>query len=497
MTDELLEAWLRCERRAWLERHRPELRSPEAGLAQYLHEQRADLRGAYRALFVAANALPERARDLADNGTPDAAATVRDGPGFLPDASFELAEGGAAALTGMPLRGHVDGARRLPGGWALDVIAAGTRARPHHIRRLAFGRSLAEANGWLVHSSLVVHVARDRDPKGPPLRLQDVTAAAAEEQRRLPRRLEATAATLRAGAEPRTDVGTHCHRPSPCPFVAHCWSRYGEHSIFQLPGLSRRTRDAFRSAGWSDARHLPRRPPGVTAAERQALADARGRGVRVDLDALRAGLDHLAPPVAYLDMEFATPAVPWVPGTAPFEPLPFQLSLHLEGADGTVTHVGHLHEGPASDPRPAIAAVLMEALTGAGSVVVYDAAAEVSLLAGLAAAVPAAAPTLDRARARTWDLLALVRTAVRHPGFGTGWGLKRVAAALAPGSYADVALADGLAAQATWRRFLRSGDAKLREQLERYCEADSRALLTIVRVLRRWAEAGAPRAGEG
>lgn len=488
MTEETLEAWLQCERRAWLERARPDLRAGDGGLEQYLRVQRADLRRAYAA------GLTRDGERLANARGED----METAPGWV-------SQGGATVITdvslagvtanGVRLRARIDVLRRVGDGWGIETIAAGTRARPHHVRRLAFARLAAASLELPIRRSSVVHVARDPSAGGSPFRVRSVGASTREAEAKLPSRLRAAEASLLAAREPRTAIGPHCQRPRPCPFSAHCWAPFGDRSVFQVPGLRRDARQALRSAGWQDARALPTRVPGLTASEQRALDDARGGRVRLDVAALRAGLRRLTPPIAFLDMEFATPAVPWLPGMVPFQPLPFQFSVEIEDGDGGVRHLGHLQRRGRPDPRPAVAEALAGALRGAGSVVVYDASAERRLLEELADAAPGVGQVLQSASDRIWDLLEIVRGAVRHPGFGTGWGLKRVASTLAPGSYADVGLADGLAAQAAWRGLLRSGEDELAERLRRYCEADSRALLRVVRVLRYWAEAGTADAG--
>lgn len=487
MTHELLEAWLQCERRAWLQSHRAELRSPEGGLERYLREQRADLRRVYEERIARALGRPRASLLRADRAVAPGEARGA-GVAAVLDAAFELPAASREELGGVPVRARVDGMRRLGDGWLLEVIAAGTRARAHHVRRLALAGRLAAGEGLLIRRSAVVHVRHRRgsEAQDPLLQSRDVSAAARMEQRRLPLRLQAAAASLRSALEPRTGIGAHCHRPRTCPFLAHCWSAYGEHSLLKVPDLRRATRSALRSAGWSDVRDLPPQPAGLTPHEQEALDDARSGRVRIDPQALRRGLAQLDAPVAYLDLEFATPAAPWLPGTEPFQPVPFQFSLHIEDGQGDVKQYEHLHRDPRADPRPALAGALATGLAGAATIVVYDAAAERLLLNELAEVVPASAAPLRRAAERTWDLLALVRAAVRHPGFGAAWGLKRVAATLAPGSYEGVDLPDGLAAQAAWRQLLRSGDDGLADALKRYCGADSRAMLSIVRVLRGW-----------
>lgn len=492
VTNRALEAWLQCERRAWLRWHRPELASPADGLERYLQLQRTDLRRVYGQRW------PQATGPVAigpGSGSADAlAGAPAGGAETLLDVTLETAP---ASPDGTGLRARVDGVRRIGAGWALEAIAAGTRSRPHHVRRLAFARHVAAALGLVAQRSHVVHVSRGSDPLAPSLVTRDVTDAVIEEQGKLPQRLRSLLASLKAPSEPRTGIGPHCHRPGRCPFVPHCWARYADHSIFHVAGLSTRTRMALRSAGFLDLRSLPKGTPGLSDAERRALDDALEGRIRVDVQALRGGLAQLAFPVGYLDMEFATPAVPWVPGTAPFQPLPFQFSLHVEDRQGGVRQAGYLHRDRDRDPRPGLARALVAATAEVGTLVVYDAAAERLALSELVEAVPDVAAALEHARGRIWDLLALVRTAVRHPRFGTRWGLKRVASTLAPGSYEGVALADGLAAQAAWRELLAHGDAAVGTLLTAYCQADSAALLSIVRVLRRWAEEGAPVRREG
>lgn len=483
-TDRLLESWLQCERRAWLETHRSALATPVGGLEPYLEEQRRDLRRLYLERLRASHGASDVVSGAERDGKEVTAGALLRGAACVVGATFETTF--QASSGALRLRVGIDGLRAGPRGWRLEALAAGGRVRPHHTRRLAFAHYVAAAAGVHAQRAAVVHVTREADRPSPGLVATDVSAAVRSARSRLPTRLEAVAASLRAGTEPRTRIGSHCRTPRDCPFRGHCWRGHRSYSIFQVPTLRTSTRRALRSAGWLDARHVPPEVPGLSPEEHQALQDAREAHSRVDIASLHRGLDQLEPPIAFLDMEFATPAVPWIPRMAAFEPLPFQFSVHLEGADGELAQRGYLHRGAPLDPRPPLAAALLSALRGTGTIVVYDAAGERLLLRALASAVPELAADLEAARGRIWDLLSLVRATVRHPGFGNGWGLKRVAATLAPDAYQGVTLADGLAAQATWRRLLRTRDPHVAGELVAYCAADSRAMVAIVRVLRRW-----------
>lgn len=483
VTASSVEAWLQCERRAWLEHHRPDLRLPDDGLEAYLVEQHADLRRLYQDRVAGDDVRSGHASVAAAAAAKATTAALRSGAPWVLAAAFELP---ADAGRPLPMRARVDGLRRTGDGWSLETLAAGTRVRAHHVRRLAFVKHVAERASVRILQASVLRAAAGTGGSGATLHADDVTGACERECDKLPARLLAVAASLAAAHEPATAVGQQCYGRRPCPFIHHCWRPYERASIFHVRGLRRPTVAALRSAGWLDARTVPMATPGLDDSERDALRDVRSGRVRVDYDGLARALRELVPPVAYLDMEFCSAAVPWLPNMAPFEHLPFQFSVHLESGDGHVEHVGHLHRDADVDPRPRLAGALVAALRSARTIVVYDASAEGLLLRGLAAAEPRYASALEAAEQRTWDLLHVVRETIRHPGFGTRWGLKRVASTLAPGSYEGVTLVDGLAAQAMWRRLLRSKDQTIEVALERYCEADSRAMLEIVRVLKGW-----------
>ena len=487
----LLEGWLQCERRAWLKLHTPAVEIRPDGLARYLGTQRADLRSLLTNVLgggagdVSLPPMSVRRRQASD--APQERNDLYIDPAFeTPLASLAPDGSGTHPLR---VRATVDALRRADEAWELIVLATGTRVRDHHVRRLALASLVARDRGIRTHRATVLHVDRSGHRNAPSTLLAavDVTDRCLELRARLPRRLAAVAASLSSPREPATATGSHCLRPRRCPFVEHCWAHAGPRHIERVPGLRASTRRAWRSAGWNELDDVPDDAPGLTKEEREALGDALAERTRVRLEALRSALDRLRFPIAYLDIEFATPAVPLLDDCAPFETLPFQFSVHVEKRDGTVRHAEYLVSDVATDPRSDLAEALAGVLGETGSVVVYDAASERRLLQALQGTVSgAAAAHLEAAEDRLWDLLAVLQETVRHPGFAARWDLKGVAATLAPGSYADVQLSDGLTAQAEWRTWLRTRDPAAQEALLRYCAADSRAMLEIVRVLRGW-----------
>jgi len=94
---------------------------------------------------------------------------------------------------------------------------------------------------------------------------------------------------------------------------------------------------------------------------------------------------------------------------------------------------------------------------------------------------------------RLFDLLAVTRNHYYHPDFYGSFSIKAVLPVLVPEmTYADMEIADGMAAARTWQQMLSSRDAseraRLQQALREYCHQDSLAMLKIREALLREAD---------
>jgi Domain of unknown function(DUF2779) len=117
--------------------------------------------------------------------------------------------------------------------------------------------------------------------------------------------------------------------------------------------------------------------------------DAPHSGEVVIKPGLAAALAGLTMPIAHLDFETINPAIPVWAGCRPYDQVPVQFSVHVEGENGgdSGAHFEWLADG-AEDPRAWIA----HALDGVGSIVVYSQPFEEGCLRELQQAVPELAP---------------------------------------------------------------------------------------------------------
>lgn len=106
-------------------------------------------------------------------------------------------------------------------------------------------------------------------------------------------------------------------------------------------------------------------------AQRQRIQLRYQRGNREWISPTLGGLiGNLRWPIAFLDFETITTAIPWYPKIQPYQVLPFQFSCHVLRADGSMTHKEWLNTRDRIPTLPFIRN-LMKSLEGVGSILVY------------------------------------------------------------------------------------------------------------------------------
>ena len=202
---------------------------------------------------------------------------------------------------------------------------------------------------------------------------------------------------------------------------------------------------------------------------------------------LGAQLAEVIHPAAFLDFETYMPALPVYAGTRPYQTIPFQWSLHIQEADGRLTHREFLN-GDADDPRERLIRSLLDAIPPQGSIVVYS-PYEQRILTELGRDYPRYESELACLRDRLFDLLPIIRSSYHNPALPNN-SLKSVVPVLVPGwGYSDLDVQEGSAASAFYARiieedFTEDERTKIREALLAYCRMDTEALVRVLAALR-------------
>jgi len=244
----------------------------------------------------------------------------------------------------------------------------------------------------------------------------------------------------------------------------------------------------------------------VKADSHKIQINAARSGLRhIDQPALRKFLEQIRYPFCVLDFEtFALP-LPVIPGTKPFQQIPFQFSLTVAEAPGASARTtGYLH-GSADDPRPALLMALRKALPQElVSVIAYNAIFERDRLTEMMHDCPETDGRAQEVTNKLVDLWEPFRNfSLYDPKQRGRTSFKAVLPAYTKGSYKDLAIQSGDIASGQYLRVVHQicgpvTDEDQKETLEalrKYCTRDTEAPLSVLSAIQKEAGLEFPESG--
>jgi hypothetical protein len=486
LTKSKLLAYRQCERRLWLELHRPELRQDKA---------------ASLAAFAAGHEVGDLARRLydpqgkgvlLDPHTEGYEAVLARSQALLATAQpiFEAGFSGAGALAFADILLPVDsqGERR----WRMVEVKSSTSVKDYQRDDAAIQAHVAKAAGVPLAGIALAHVDSSwvypgaGDYRGLLVEedlTEDAFARAAEVEEWV---AGARAAAARAH-EPEVRPGGHCNTPYDCGFAGHCGSgeTQAKHPVSWLPRVSSKALKQCIEDGAADMREVP----DELLNDKQLRVKRHTLSGEAFFDAAGAAADLARYPLPawFVDFETIAFAVPIWKGTRPFQMIPFQFSVHCLGRTGELEHQAFL-DLSGSDPSHAFAEALIGACGERGPVFVYNAGFEKARIAELAERFPHLRVALLAISGRVVDLLPVARDHYYHPGQQGSWSIKKVLPAVAPDlCYGDLdGVQDGGAAMEAYLEAIArdTGSARKRQiegQLLDYCRLDTLAMVRLWR----------------
>jgi hypothetical protein len=379
-------------------------------------------------------------------------------------------------------------------GWDLYEVKSSTSAKPVYIHDLALQVRVMRDAGVNVRKQFVVYINTDfvrhgdLDPEQFFVR-EDVTDPVDDLLPAVGDNLDQMQKVIRLGDAPEVAIGEHCDNPRTCPLHDHCWSCLPVDNVFTLARIGAK---AFKllEQGISSVRDIPAdfKLSPTQQLQRQAVVTGEPH---LDKAAITTFLKRLEYPVHYLDFETFAPAIPIFEDDDPFEPIPFQFSLHVQPAPGVKpAHVMFLAAGT-GDPRRAFMERLRAVLGDHGSVVVYNAHFEKGVLSRCAELFPEFGSWVGSVKHRVVDLLTPFKSfSYYHPDQRGSASIKQVMPAITGRGYDELDIQEGATASTEFVR-VTFGDVsqaerqRVRRQLEVYCGRDSEGMVWIVEALRK------------
>lgn len=299
--------------------------------------------------------------------------------------------------------------------------------------------------------------------------------------------LQAAMEVLERAAIPNVAVGKHCFRPYQCDFFGTCWKeQLHERSIFNLPLVDKGRLFEWHSGGIKSIDEV-----GNDLLEKETLirvksAVTSGEPV-INRERIAEIISRINEPIATMDMEVWNPAIPQLPGTRPFEQIPFLVSF-FNGNHYSWFYSGNEPGVKKANSYRVFAEELLRLSANYQSIVVYDKTLEMGIINQFIAMFPDLKTVLEKLKSRLVDLFdVFLSLAYYHPEFKSNFSLKVVSSVLVKGiDYSGIS--SGLEAMSYYDQFRNSTDEAEKEQIKNslitYCNTDCLATYRVFEYLR-------------
>jgi hypothetical protein len=200
-------------------------------------------------------------------------------------------------------------------------------------------------------------------------------------------------------------------------------------------------------------------------------------------------LKTISYPLAVLDMEFYTPAVPKYKGNAPFELSPFLFSFtQVEKAGDKATEHFFFHEDNTNPEKYFIEHLILLA-KNISSILVYDTGQESAALNTIAKHHPEYKTEVEEIKQKFFDLADVFTNFwYYHPLQKGSTSLKKIhQSVFTKDIYAGLPINSGMLASFRYDDFLKETDLfvkqEIKENLIKYCNTDTKAVLDLFEFL--------------
>ncbi len=272
-----------------------------------------------------------------------------------------------------------------------------------------------------------------------------------------------------------------------CRFLRLHFPGLPDYTVFDIAFLKHDKRRELLSDGILDITEVPDNFQ-LSKKQRTQVNAAKSGQIHIDREAIAERICSWTYPLHFLDYETFSYAIPQFDGVRPFQQMCFQYSLHtIDRPDEPMRHSYFLSRGD-DDPPRAMAMHLRDAMAGGiGTVFVWYEAFEKTRNSEMAEMFPDLAEFFQEVNEKTCDLMKIFSDNLYvHPEFKGRTSIKKVLPVLCPHlSYEDLGIGDGMTASiswyraATWDTMDEAARQKIFDDLEKYCERDTVAMVEI------------------
>lgn len=375
--------------------------------------------------------------------------------------------------------------------WDIIEVKSSASVKDVYVQDVAFQKYCFEKAGLKIRKCFILHINTSYIKKGKidPKKIftkEEITEEVKEEIKGIDERIKAMQKMLSLNNCPKVIIGKQCSDPYDCPLMDYCWKFLPKNSVFDLywGGKSEELLDRGILA-------IKDIPDDFKLSDKQQIQREceKKNKCHIHKESIKHFLNTLHYPMYFLDFETVGTAIPLYDGTKPYQQVPFQFSLHVLQADGTLSHHEFLASGKA-DPRKELLKALKNSIGDKGSVIAYNACFEISRLKEMYKAYPKER-WIPGVIDRVVDLLVPFRNfSYYNPKQQGSCSMKEVLPALVGKGYEDIDIAQGGDAtitflDMTFGKVSVKDQMKMRKDLLEYCGRDTEGMVWIVDELRK------------
>ena len=374
----------------------------------------------------------------------------------------------------------------------LNEIKASNSVKPEHIPDVAVQVHTIVDSGYDLEDVLLTHLNREATLKDNENYFisESIADKVFDEIPKVKHYINEVEKLSNSDVMPDAEYQKACNE---CDWQDYCMQNMPETNILTVPHIHINRVKSLQSKNILDAREIPEDFPLTGNQEKYIQTLVTGEPY-INLEVVREELEKLIYPHHYMDFETYSYSLPIVPNTGPWEQVPFQWSIHHLESSGDMSHDEFLYlkSLKGGDLRLEFLTSLLDKLENDnGSIIVYNAGFEKSILNNLARRYPEYADRISDIIKRIWDLETIFKHHYVDPRFLGKSSLKVVVPTLMQEcDYTKLEISNGVDATIAWSEMIEActgvmsaeQTSKLFERAQKllaYCAMDTLVMVKL------------------
>jgi len=322
--------------------------------------------------------------------------------------------------------------------------------------------------------------------------IEDVTEKALNKQAEIEKNISDINEYMKEENEPEQDIEMHCVKPYDCPFFKYCTRDLPTPNVFDIRGMNASSKFRLYKNNKINFKDLLNADINKKYLE-QIDFELNNKEPNIKREEIKEFLNTLTYPLYFLDFETFQEAIPTLENTSPYEQIPFQYSLHyIKSEDSKLEHTEFLAKIN-TDPRRDLAEKLIRDIPKNTCVIAYNCSFEKMIIKKLASLYPDLKEHLMNIHSNIKDLMIPFKNRYYYTKEMKGsYSIKYVLPSLFPNdkslNYQNLdSIHNGSEAMNSFgelKNMSKKEQEKTRENLLRYCELDTYAMVKIYEKLK-------------